>query len=208
MHDLDSRVHRLLKAWLAFILKVVQLSHNGVESITMEDISRTIRCGKKCGSNHSRQVMYYLPMPVQFEVQNAEMWEYDGIGQGRMRAGGVALWQQGVVGGLTTRYNVAAPPTAMLPLIQRLHHGFPQTTTISMQSSHFIVSEFPISEGFVEYHLEQKHLAIIWLKSDPKVKPKHQHLFVSKREGRPTNYGCVRRRPLAFAAVLIGGALC
>ena len=47
MHDLDSRVHRLLKAWLAFILKVVQLSHNGVESITMEDISRTIRCGKK-----------------------------------------------------------------------------------------------------------------------------------------------------------------
>ena len=96
----------------------------------------------------------------------------------------------------------------MLPLIQRLHHGFPETTTISMQSSHFIVSEFPISEGFVEYHLEQKHLAIIWLKSDPKVKPKHQHLFVSKREGRPTNYGCVRRRPLAFAAVLIGGALC
>ena len=62
MHDLDSRVHRLLKAWLAFILKVVQLSHNGVESITMEDISRTIRCGKKCGSNHSRQVMYYLPI--------------------------------------------------------------------------------------------------------------------------------------------------
>ena len=80
MHDLDSRVHRLLKAWLAFILKVVQLSHYGVESITMEDISRTIRCGKKCGSNHSRQVMYYLPMSVQFEVQNTEMWEYDGIG--------------------------------------------------------------------------------------------------------------------------------
>ena len=70
----------LLKAWLAFILKVVQLSHYGVESITMEDISRTIRCGKKCGSNHSRQVMYYLPMSVQFEVQNTEMWEYDGIG--------------------------------------------------------------------------------------------------------------------------------
>ena len=42
----------------------------------------------------------------------------------------------------------------------RLHHGFPQTTTIIMQSSHFIVSGFPISEGFLEYHLEQKHLAI------------------------------------------------
>ena len=48
----------------------------------------------------------------------------------------------------------------MLPLIQRLHHGFTQTTTITIQSSHFIVSGFPIYEGFVEDHLEQKHLAI------------------------------------------------
>ena len=86
-HDLDSRVQCLVgfpktpaQSLACVYPKVVLLSHYGVESITIEDISRKIRCEIKCRSNHSRQVMYYLPMPVQFEVQNAEMWEYDGIG--------------------------------------------------------------------------------------------------------------------------------
>ena len=78
-----------------------------------------------------------------------------------------------------------------------------------MQSSHFIVSGFPISEGVAEYHLEQKHLAINLAQIRPQSETKAPAFNCKQTSlGRPPIYSCVRRRPLAFAAVLIGGALC
>ena len=58
-----------------------------------------------------------------------------------------------------------------------------------MQSSHFIVSGFPISEGVAEYHLEQKHLAINLTQIRPK-RPKSETkapAFICKKPRRQTN---------------------